>query len=109
MVPLGRQGCLDCPRVWSAFRNRYGPPPHSGPARARPGRKRRRDRGPRSGAVTPVDPFGTVEMRRKHLQTWQDNPARYREDANTEEYYARGYYSDRLIIELAQNRSEEHT
>jgi len=56
--------------------------------------------------VTPVDPFDTGELRRKTLQTWQDNPARFREDANTEEDYARGYYRDRIIIELAQNAAD---
>lgn len=52
------------------------------------------------------DPFATGELRRRTLQTWQENPARFREDANTEEDYARGYYRDRVIVELAQNAAD---
>ena len=56
--------------------------------------------------MTAPDPFNTGKLRSTTLQIWQDNPARFREDANTEEDYARGYYRDRVVIELAQNAAD---
>ncbi|HVX45765.1 MAG TPA: ATP-binding protein, partial [Mycobacteriales bacterium] len=43
------------------------------------------------------------------LQAWADAPARFREDANTEEDFALGGYRDRLIVELAQNAADAAT
>ncbi|HLS04255.1 MAG TPA: hypothetical protein VK030_05785, partial [Actinomycetales bacterium] len=56
--------------------------------------------------MSDADPFDTERLRRLTLQAWRDNPARFREDANTEEDYARGYYRDRIIVELAQNAAD---
>ena len=53
-----------------------------------------------------ADPFGTKQLRARVLQTWQDTPARFREDANSEEDFARGGYRDRLIVELLQNAAD---
>ncbi len=53
-----------------------------------------------------ADPFGTKELRARVLQTWQATPARFREDANSEEDFARGGYRDRLIVELLQNAAD---
>lgn len=52
------------------------------------------------------DPFNTRKIREQTLRMWRENPQRFREDANTEEDYARGYYRDRVIIELAQNAAD---
>lgn len=56
--------------------------------------------------MSPGDTFGAREMRAATWRVWRDNPARFREDANTEEDYARGYYRDRVITELAQNAAD---
>lgn len=68
----------------------------------------------RSGVGVPVsvnnfgvdDPFGTAAIRDRVLAAWQASPARFREDANTEEDLALGGYRDRLIVELAQNAAD---
>jgi len=53
-----------------------------------------------------VDPFGTAALRAAVLGAWIASPARLREDANVEEDHARGYYRDRVLIELAQNAAD---
>ena len=40
------------------------------------------------------------------LASWQHSPARFREDANTEEDFGLGGYRDRLVVELAQNAAD---
>jgi len=55
--------------------------------------------------VTP-DPFGTAALRAAALTAWRVSPARLREDANHEEDHARGYYRDRVVVELAQNAAD---
>ncbi|MCL2850625.1 MAG: ATP-binding protein, partial [Micrococcales bacterium] len=57
---------------------------------------------PRSDA----DPFGTAGLREAVLTAWRASPARFREDANTEEDHARGYYRDRVLVDLAQNAAD---
>ena len=52
------------------------------------------------------DAFGTAALRAAVLEAWRASPARLREDANTEEDHARGYYRDRVLVELAQNASD---
>ena len=52
------------------------------------------------------DAFGTAALRAAVLEAWRALPARLREDANTEEDHARGYYRDRVLVELAQNASD---
>ncbi|MET0434152.1 MAG: ATP-binding protein, partial [Cellulomonas sp.] len=52
------------------------------------------------------DVFGTRALRERVLGTWRADPARLREDANTEEDHARGYYRDRVVVELAQNAAD---
>jgi hypothetical protein len=53
-----------------------------------------------------ADPFGTAALRAAVLGAWRASPARLREDANTEEDHARGYYRDRVLVDLAQNASD---
>lgn len=53
-----------------------------------------------------ADVFGTRALRERVLRTWCADPARLREDANTEEDHARGYYRDRVVVELAQNAAD---
>jgi len=53
-----------------------------------------------------ADVFGAAGLRAGVLGTWRASPARLREDANTEEDHARGYYRDRVIVELAQNAAD---
>ncbi|WP_329120958.1 sacsin N-terminal ATP-binding-like domain-containing protein [Streptomyces sp. NBC_01465] len=53
-----------------------------------------------------VDPFGTARLRRGVLDAWSASPARFREDANSEEDLALGGYRDRLVVELAQNAAD---
>jgi len=53
-----------------------------------------------------ADVFGTRALRERVLGTWRADPARLREDANTEEDHARGYYRDRVVVELAQNAAD---
>jgi len=55
------------------------------------------------------DPFATAELRAAVLEAWRRSPARLREDANTEEDHARGYYRDRVVVELAQNAADAAT
>ncbi|MEP7764568.1 ATP-binding protein [Sanguibacter sp. 25GB23B1] len=55
---------------------------------------------------TAEDPFGTAELRSAVLAAWERSPARFREDANTEEDHGRGYYRDRVVVELAQNAAD---
>jgi hypothetical protein len=52
------------------------------------------------------DAFGTAALRAAVLGAWRASPARLREDANTEEDHARGYYRDRVVVELAQNAAD---
>ncbi|MCL2464749.1 MAG: hypothetical protein FWF28_06745, partial [Micrococcales bacterium] len=52
------------------------------------------------------DAFGIAALRAAVLEAWRASPARFREDANTEEDYARGYYRDRVLVELAQNAAD---
>lgn len=56
-----------------------------------------------------VDAFGTAALRAAVLGAWRVSPARLREDANTEEDHARGYYRDRVLVELAQNAADAAT
>ncbi len=58
--------------------------------------------------MTP-DAFGTAASRAAVLEAWRASPARLREDANTEEDHARGYYRDRVLVELAQNAADAAT
>ncbi|MDM7855448.1 sacsin N-terminal ATP-binding-like domain-containing protein [Cellulomonas alba] len=58
--------------------------------------------------MTP-DPFGTAALRAAVLGAWRASPARLREDANVEEDHARGYYRDRVVVELAQNAADAAT
>ncbi|WP_433147299.1 sacsin N-terminal ATP-binding-like domain-containing protein [Actinomadura nitritigenes] len=53
-----------------------------------------------------ADPFGTRVLRERVLRAWDESPARFREDANTEEDHALGGYRDRVVIELAQNAAD---
>ncbi|MEU6268992.1 sacsin N-terminal ATP-binding-like domain-containing protein [Saccharopolyspora shandongensis] len=53
-----------------------------------------------------ADPFGTAELRRAVLQSWESSPTRFREDANAEEDLRLGGYRDRLLVELAQNAAD---
>ena len=53
-----------------------------------------------------VDSFGTADLRDAVLAAWERSPARFREDANAEEDHARGYYRDRVVVELAQNGAD---
>lgn len=52
------------------------------------------------------DALGTAALRAAVLGAWRASPARLREDANTEEDHARGYYRDRVVVELAQNAAD---
>ncbi|MCW2913958.1 MAG: hypothetical protein JWN52_2026 [Actinomycetia bacterium] len=52
------------------------------------------------------DPYGAAGIRERVLAAWTASPARFREDANTEEDHALGGYRDRVIIELAQNAAD---
>ncbi|MFD6164125.1 ATP-binding protein [Oerskovia sp. NPDC060287] len=52
------------------------------------------------------DAFGTAALRRAVTEAWLASPTRFREDANTEEDHARGYYRDRVVVELAQNAAD---
>ena len=58
--------------------------------------------------TTPVggDCFGTAGLREAALTTWRRDPSRLRQDANLEEDHARGYYRDRVVVELAQNAAD---
>ncbi|MER7079826.1 hypothetical protein SAMN02982929_07107 [Saccharopolyspora kobensis] len=53
-----------------------------------------------------TDVFGTAELRRAVLQSWEASPTRFREDANAEEDLRLGGYRDRLLVELAQNAAD---
>ena len=50
--------------------------------------------------------FGAARLREAALAAWTQHPVRFREDANTEEDHARGYYRDRVVVELAQNAAD---
>jgi hypothetical protein len=52
------------------------------------------------------DLFGTGALRRAVTEAWRASPTRFREDANSEEDHARGYYRDRVVVELAQNAAD---
>ncbi|MFD7022983.1 sacsin N-terminal ATP-binding-like domain-containing protein [Promicromonospora sukumoe] len=52
------------------------------------------------------DPFGTGALRRAVTEAWLASPTRFREDANSEEDHARGWYRDRVVVELAQNAAD---
>lgn len=52
------------------------------------------------------DPYGTRALRDAVLAAWAASPARLREDANAEEDHARGWYRDRVVVELAQNAAD---
>ncbi|GAB2471248.1 hypothetical protein GCM10027063_09710 [Promicromonospora xylanilytica] len=52
------------------------------------------------------DPLGTAALRRAVTEAWRGSPTRFREDANSEEDHARGYYRDRVVVELAQNAAD---
>ncbi len=54
----------------------------------------------------PADPFGTAALRDAAVRAWQSSPTRLREDANLEEDHARGWYRDRVVVELAQNAAD---
>lgn len=56
-----------------------------------------------------ADVFGTAALRGAVLEAWRASPARLREDANGEEDHARGYYRDRVVVELAQNAADAAT
>ncbi|MFC7568474.1 sacsin N-terminal ATP-binding-like domain-containing protein [Actinomadura namibiensis] len=53
-----------------------------------------------------TDVFGTGALRSRVLRAWAESPARFREDANTEEDHALGGYRDRVVVELAQNAAD---
>ena len=53
-----------------------------------------------------ADPFDTEQIRARVMDAWRATPARFREDANTEEDFALGGYRDRLLVELLQNASD---
>ena len=55
------------------------------------------------------DPFDTRRLRDAALAAWTGHPARFREDANAEEDHGRGYYRDRVVVELAQNAADAAT
>ncbi|BCL28877.1 sacsin N-terminal ATP-binding-like domain-containing protein [Streptomyces aurantiacus] len=57
-------------------------------------------------AAEGTDPFGTARLRRGVLDAWATSPARFREDANSEEDLVLGGYRDRLVVELAQNAAD---
>ena len=61
---------------------------------------------PREAHAVSSDPLGTAALRYGVLDTWVRNPTRLREDANTEEDHATGYYRDRVVVELAQNAAD---
>ncbi|MFR9728618.1 sacsin N-terminal ATP-binding-like domain-containing protein [Saccharopolyspora sp. MS10] len=56
--------------------------------------------------MTAHDVFGTAELRRAVLESWDASPTRFREDANAEEDLRFGGYRDRLLVELAQNAAD---
>ncbi|MGN6087787.1 MAG: sacsin N-terminal ATP-binding-like domain-containing protein, partial [Actinomycetales bacterium] len=56
--------------------------------------------------MSTADPFGTAGLRAAVLDAWRASPARFREDANSEEDLVVGGYRDRLLVELAQNAAD---
>ena len=62
-----------------------------------------RTKGP--AGATP-DPFGAAVLRDAVVAAWLASGTRFREDANAEEDHARGYYRDRVVVELAQNAAD---
>ncbi|TDB88208.1 hypothetical protein [Actinomadura sp. 7K534] len=65
-----------------------------------------RDDAAKDDAARDGDPFGTRALRERVLRAWSESPARFREDANTEEDFALGGYRDRVVVELAQNAAD---
>ncbi|WP_166850542.1 sacsin N-terminal ATP-binding-like domain-containing protein [Isoptericola sp. BMS4] len=55
---------------------------------------------------TSADPFDTRALRDAVVHAWSASGTRLREDANSEEDHARGYYRDRVVVELAQNAAD---
>ncbi len=53
-----------------------------------------------------TDAFGTEALRRAVTEAWAASPTRFREDANTEDDFARGHYRGRVVVELAQNAAD---
>ena len=53
-----------------------------------------------------VDAFGAAALRAAALGAWRVSPARLREDANTEEDHARGYYRDRVLVAFREVEDE---
>ncbi len=53
-----------------------------------------------------ADAFETAALRHAVAEAWLGSGTRFREDANTEEDHARGYYRDRVVVELAQNAAD---
>ncbi len=60
----------------------------------------------RAGNSAVVDPFGATDIRQAVLETWGRIPARFREDANSEESLVLVGYADRVVVELAANASD---
>ncbi|MFG2244376.1 sacsin N-terminal ATP-binding-like domain-containing protein [Spirillospora sp. NPDC048823] len=58
------------------------------------------------GSAEDGESFGTRALRTRVLRAWSESPARFREDANTEEDFALGGYRDRVVVELAQNAAD---
>jgi hypothetical protein len=52
------------------------------------------------------DALRTAVLRKAALTAWTQHAVRFREDANSEEDHARGYYRDRVVVELAQNAAD---
>jgi hypothetical protein len=59
-----------------------------------------------TGSSRTADPFGTSALRDAALAAWRGSATRLREDANLEEDHARGFYRDRVVVELAQNAAD---
>ena len=53
-----------------------------------------------------LEAFGAARLREAALAAWTQHPGRFREDANAEEDHARGFYRDRVVVELAQNAAD---
>jgi hypothetical protein len=62
--------------------------------------------GDSNGRTDRADPFDTAALRARVLDAWSASPARFREDANSEDDLVRGSYRDRVIVELAQNAAD---
>lgn len=53
-----------------------------------------------------IGDLGADRLRAAALDAWANHPVRFREDANSEEDHARGWYRDRVVVELAQNAAD---